>query len=1020
MKEMKLSRFALSNYQFTLMVFILLMTYGVNAYFQMPRTEDPEIVVPGGSVIAVYPGASPVDMEELVASPLEDAINEIDDIKKINTSLRDGIAVISVEFEFNTDADKKYDELLQKVNSSKSDLPDNVLSLEIMKWTTSDVNIMQIALVSEDAAFAYMEEEAEKLKKEINKIKGIKRVEIIAVPEQEIRVSLDLEKMAAQNISVDQVARAIQSNNANIPGGNIKIGDRSFGIKTSGSYKDLDEIRNTVVHGYAERLIYLKNIADISFDYEDNNYYARFNGERSIFLAIQQKSDLNLFDITGQIRPIVENFRDRLADDMEVYFVFDQSEQVQDRINGFLSNLFQGILLVGAVILLALGFRSAIIVIIAIPLSIVMGLGAVDVSGFGLQQITIAGLVVSLGLLVDNSIVIVENINRFVQMGHSPKDAAIKGTSQIGYAIISSTATTVLAFVPLLMMPDKAGAFIKSLPVTIIGTLIFSLMIALSLSPLIAGLLFKKKKNNVPGKERGIKKLLKGFIEGPYRISLAFALRNKILTVAFALLVLGFSVFVFIEYLGTSFFPKAEKPQFMIRVNTPEGSSLDKTDRIASYVESVIDTMPDVKYYATNVGHGNPRIYYNIWPKDNASNFAEIFVQLKSYDVVRFYAILDNLRSTFSGYPGAKIVIKEFEQGTPIQAPVMVYIHGKHLQTLRKISEEIKDLVESQAGSVNVENELSKRKTDLHFNINREKAAMYGVPVASIDRTIRASINGETVSSFRDEQGEEYNIVLRLPEGDSIRPDDFEKIWVQSISGSFIPLDQLATIEFRGAPGLITRYNLDRTALITADVRKGFTLNEVMDPVIEALEEYNFPAGYGYHIGGELESREESFGGMQVAILVALISIFAVLVLQFRSFVQPLIIYSAIPFALIGMIWALLITGNTFSFTAFVGLISLVGIVINNSIILVDYTNQLRNDGNSITEALKKSGETRFTPIILTTLTTIGGLLPLTIQGGSLWAPMGWTIIGGLLVSTLLTLIIVPVLYKIFTAKFKA
>ena len=1017
---MKLPCFAIGNYQFTLMVFILLMAYGINAYFQMPRTEDPEIVVPGGSVIAIYPGANPVDMEELVASPLEDAINEIDDIKKINTGLRDGIAVISVEFEFNADADEKYDELLQKVNSTKSELPGNLLSLETMQWTTSDVNIMQIALVSEDAEFAYMEEEAEKLKKDINKIRGIKRVEIVAVPEQEIRVSLDLEKMAAQNISIDQVARTIQSNNANIPGGNVVVGERSFGIKTSGSYKNLEEIRNTVVHAYGERLIYLKNIAHVSFDYEDNNYYARFNGERSIFLIVQQKSDLNLFDITGQIRPIVENFRERLAGSMDIYYVFDQSEQVQERINGFLSNLFQGILLVGAVILLALGFRSAIIVIIAIPLSIVMGLGAVDVSGFGLQQITIAGLVVSLGLLVDNSIVIVENINRFVQMGHSPRDAAIRGTSQIGYAIISSTATTVLAFVPLLMMPDKAGAFIKSLPVTIIATLIFSLMIALSLSPLIASLLFKGRNANSDTKKKGIRKLLKGFIEGPYRKSLAYALRNKMLSITVALLILGFSVFVFVEFLGSSFFPKAEKPQFMIRVNTPEGSSLDKTDRIASYVESVLDTIPDVKYYATNVGHGNPRIYYNIWPKDNARNYAEIFVQLEEYEVDKFYALLDRLRGTFSNYPGAKINIKEFEQGTPIQAPVMIYVHGKNLKELRKLSAEVKLLVEKQPGSVNVENELSRRKTDLHFNINRDKAAMYGVPVASVDRTIRAAVNGETVSTFRDEQGEEYNIVVRLPEGDSIAPGDFEKIWVESLSGKFIPLDQLASLEFREAPGLITRYNLDRTALITADVRKGFTLDEVMEPVMTDLEHHDFPAGYGYHIGGELESREESFGGMQVAVIVALISIFAVLVLQFRSFVQPLIIYSAIPFALIGMIWALLITGNTFSFTAFVGLISLVGIVINNSIILVDYTNQLRQDGKSLNEALKEAGETRFTPIILTTLTTIGGLLPLTLQGGSLWAPMGWTIIGGLLVSTLLTLIIVPVLYEIFTVKLKA
>ena len=276
-----------------------------------------------------------------------------------------------------------------------------------------------------------------------------------------------------------------------------------------------------------------------------------------------------------------------------------------------------------------------------------------------------------------------------------------------------------------------------------------------------------------------------------------------------------------------------------------------------------------------------------------------------------------------------------------------------------------------------------------------------------------------SISKFRNQDGEEYNIVMRLPFEDEIRMSDFEKIYVKSMSGKIIPLRQLASIEFKKAPSLITRYNLSRTALITADLEKGANLDEIMNPVIQKLNEYPFPNGYTYRIAGELESRDEAFGGMKIAMIIALISIFAVLVLQFRSFTQPLIIFTAIPLALIGSIWALFITGNSFSFAALVGLLSLIGIVINNSIILVDYTNRLRDDGKSIIEAIKIAGETRFTPIILTTLTTIGGLLPLTLRGGTMWAPMGWAIIGGLLVSTMLTLIIVPVLYNLFSGKVK-
>jgi multidrug efflux pump subunit AcrB len=424
-----------------------------------------------------------------------------------------------------------------------------------------------------------------------------------------------------------------------------------------------------------------------------------------------------------------------------------------------------------------------------------------------------------------------------------------------------------------------------------------------------------------------------------------------------------------------------------------------------------------VKYYASNVGHGNPRIYYNVMSKNYLKNYGDIFVFLEEYDIEKYDNLISQLRKTFNNFPGAKINIKEFEQGVPIAAPIMIYIEGDNIDELRKIASDVEKFIENEKGTINIDNELAKSRTDLFININKEKANLFGVPIHEIDKTIRAAITGMNISKFRDKDGEEFNIVMRLPFEDKIKMSDFDKIYVKSMSGKLIPLRQLASIEFKKAPSLITRYNLSRTALITADLEKGTNLDEIMEPVIQKLNQYPFPNGYTYRISGELESRDEAFGGMKIAMIIALISIFAVLVLQFKSFSQPLIIFAAIPLALIGSIWALFITGNTFSFTALIGLLSLIGIVINNSIILVDYTNKLRDSGKSIIEALKIAGETRFTPIILTTLTTIGGLLPLTLRGGTMWAPMGWTIIGGLLVSTMLTLIIVPVLYNLFSSK---
>ncbi|UCG27454.1 MAG: efflux RND transporter permease subunit [Bacteroidales bacterium] len=1011
---MKLPRFAIRNHQFTILAFTLLLIMGIKSFLTMPRSENPTIYVPGGTVYVVYPGANPQDLEQLVAFPLEGALNELEDIEQIQTDLKDGLAVISVEFSYDTDAEKKFEEVIRQVNSVKNDLPSEIIYLDVMEWSSSDLAMIQLAFIADTVSFARLEYQADQLKRRIEKTAGVKRVEILAVPAQEIRISLDIEKMAGMNISITQVAQAIQSNNANIPGGSVKLDGKSFGIKTSGSYKNLEELRNTVVHSYLGKLIHLKHIATVEYDYEDNNYYARFNGQRCIFLTIHQKEDLDVIDLAGQIKPLIANFQRYMPEEIRLEYVFDQSEVIKTRISGFMSNLIQGIALVGIIVLLSLGLRSSLIVILAIPMSILVGLSFVDMAGFGLQQISIAALVVALGLLVDNSIVVVENIRRFIRLGYNPGEAAGKGASQIGWPIFSATLTTLLAFVPIIMMPDKAGDFIKSLPVTLIATLSVSLFLALSLTPLAGSLMFRDLKGTLNGRSDFFQRFLKRIIEGPYRKVLDFSIRRKAVVLSLAFLILAGSVVMF-PLVGISFFPPAETPEFMIRALLPEGSNIDRTDRVARDVEAVLASMTQVDHFATNVGHGNPRIYYNIFSKNYALNFAEIYVKLKEYNSEDYRRTVEELRQQFVNYPGAKITVKEYMQGVPSDAPIMVYVHGEDVDVLTGLAREVQEILETIPGPINIDNQLDISRTDIHFNINKEKAGIFGVPVVEIDRAIRTAISGMEIGSFRNEEGEEFKIVIRLPVNERVQLQDFQKIFVRSLSGRFIPLYQLATMEFREAPGIVSRYNLERSGLIKADLTPDASLDEVLDELISQLEMIRFPDNYDYWIGGELENRTESFGGMKHAVLLALIAIFAVLVLQFKSFVQPIIIFVAIPLAMIGSIWALFITGYTFSFTAFIGAASLVGIVVNNSIILVDYTNILRKEGLILEEALKKAGETRFTPILLTTLTTIGGLLPLTLRGGELWAPMGWTIIGGLLVSTLLTLIVVPVFYRILT-----
>jgi multidrug efflux pump subunit AcrB len=607
--------------------------------------------------------------------------------------------------------------------------------------------------------------------------------------------------------------------------------------------------------------------------------------------------------------------------------------------------------------------------------------------------------------------VVIENISRFMKMGLSNKEAAVKGTSQIAWAVVSSTTTTVLAFIPIMMMQNITGDFIRSMPVTVVYTLSASLLISLILTPYLSTKLLKLSDVQ---KKRKMRQLLNHEIENRYRKTLNFGLTKPKLIVLIAVIVFMASLSLF-PLVGVSFFPKAEKPQFIINVDTPDGSNLERTDQVAQFVDSLLINRTEIKHYAINIGHGNPRIYYNVIPRRNSSNHAQFFITLKERNLESFTLLINDLRKQVKNVPGAKIEVKEFEQGPPVEAPIAIRILGDNLEILKKISLDIENIILSTAGTINIKNPLSTSKTDIHVKINRDKAGFLGIPLVDIDKTVRTAVAGLAISKFRDLEGKEYNMVLRLPFTGKIDYEDLDKIYVSSLSGAQIPLRQVANIQFKGSPMRINHYNLERNVTITSDVEGDLSVDQVTKDIMAQLDEYNWPKGYRYSMGGELESREESFGGMAKAAIVAIIGIFAVLVLQFRSYTQPLIVFSAIPLAIIGSVVALLITGNSFSFTAFIGLTSLVGIVVNNSIILVDYTNQLRQEGKDIVTALKEAGETRFIPIVLTTATTVGGLLPLTLGGGTLWAPMGWTIIGGLLVSTVLTLLVVPVLYKLFS-----
>lgn len=1009
---MKITDFSVKNYQFTLIVFVMLVAIGVNSLLHMPRGEDPDFQAPQFNAVVIYPGTSPKDMEQLVVDPIEKKINELDDIKRIRSRIEDGLAVISIEFKYETDPDKKYQDVVREMDALRGDLPKDILSIDILKFSPSDVNISQIALMSETAPYKDLEEWSKKLKERLEKIKSLKNVDNWAFPQQQVRISLNLEKMAQNKIPLGKAITAIQNENMNIPGGSVEMGSKKFNIKTSGDYKSVSEIGNSIVAEGAGKLVYIKDIAEVQFNYEEQNYIARLNGKRAVFVTASRKMGTNIFDVEKQMQPVLEQFRKELPRNIAFEQCFNNAESVHHRLGGFSRDFAIAIFLV-LLTLLPLGTRASIVVMISIPLSLAIGLFLLDISGITINQLSIVGFVVALGLLVDDSIVVVENIERFLRMGYSRKEAAMAATRQIGLAVLGCTATLIFAFLPLLFLPEGAGDFIRSLPAAVVATVLASLFVSLTIIPFLSSRVLSNHENPEGNFFlRGLKRL----IGGSYRRLLHTAIARPMITLLVAALIFIGSL-ALVPVVGFSVFPASEKPMFMVNIETPLGTSLAKTDSVARYVESHISNIPDLRNYTSNVGHGNPRIYYNVVPVGNADNTAQLIVQLKQTPPDKKKKLIDALRLKFKDYPNARIEVKDFEQGPPVEAPIAIRLFSENLDTLRALSFRVEDLLKQTPGTMYVNNDLTTVKTDIKVKVNKEKAGLLGVAINEIDRTIRMAVTGLNIGTFRKDNGDEYNINIGLPRANKQTFDVFSKVYVASYRGALIPLSQLADIQFQASPTTIKHYDKDRYTIVTSFVQSGYNTAKVTDGILKALNRMSFPKDAYYAAAGDIEASQESFGGLGTIILITVFGILGVLILEFKTFRGTLIVLSVVPLGIIGAVFALLLSGNTFSFVAVIGLIALIGIEVKNSILLVDYTDQLRRNGMSLNDAIQEAGETRFVPIILTTLTAIGGLIPLVLEHNPLYSPLALVIIGGLISSTLLTRVVTPVLYKLLAPK---
>ncbi len=1004
--------FFVTNRSFTAILFVALLAAGLQSLLTMPRGEDPEVDFPTFTVVAVYPGASPADVEDQVVQPLEKRFNELDNVKKINTTADDGLAVIQVEYDFSVTPDDKYQEMVREVNAARAELPAGLQSLEIKRFQSSDVNVYQYALLGPNASYEQLEFWAEKLQDDLEqRVPGFKTVDTWGYPQREVRVALNLEKLARQNIPAAAILGALQSENLNIPGGSVEVGSRRFNLKTSGDLRTLPEIESTVVYAQGGKIVQLRDVAEVRFAYEEARHITRLDGVRGVLVTATQKPGQNIFNLRDQAEPVVAAFTKTLPANIRLVKSFDQSASVGARLGRLAKDFGLAILLV-SLTLLPLGWRAALVVMISIPLSLSVGLFLLDALGFTINQLSIVGLIVALGILVDDAIVVVENIERFLRAGVERTRAVIESTAQLGLAVVGVTVTLIIAFVPLLRLPAGPGAFIRGLPTAVVTAVAASLLVSLTIVPFLARLLLRPAAN--PKGNILLRALHRG-VDLTYGRLMHGALRRPklALAVAFGLVALGLGFVV--PQMGFSLFPKAEKPQFLVNVEMPNTAGLPATNRVTRDVERVLARHPEIIHYTTNVGKGQPSIYYNVPQRNEQPNFAQIFVQCNSETWEEKNELVQRLRRELAVYPAARVEVKDFEQGPPLEAPVAVRLFGDNLDTLRRLSLVVERELRAIPGTTYIYNPVATRPTDLKVVINKEKAGQLGTATADIDRTVRLAVAGIRAAELTPGDGQDkLPVNVTLARSGFQRLNVLERLYVPTATGRVVPLREVADVRLQTAAPAIRHLDQARYTTVNAFAQDGYLYATLQKAAQERLEKVKFPPGYSFRMAGEQENKDDALEGFGTTILLSAFAFVLVLVLEFGSLKSTLIVLSVVPLGAVGGVLALHLAGYPFSFTAIIGFVALIGIEIKNSILLVDYTNQLREQGQPLEQAIEDAGETRFIPILLTTCTAIGGLIPLILEPAPLYTPLAWVLIGGLLSSLLLSRIVTPVLYKLF------
>jgi len=1014
-------------------VFVLvagIIIAGTSSYISLPREASPDITIPFIIVNTPYFGVSPADVESLVTQPIEKELKSIENVKEIRSASSEGLSGITIEFEPDVDIQGALQKVRDKVNQAKSELPQDIEEPVISEINFSNLPVM-IINISGNYSLELLKDVGEEVKDEIEKIPGILGVTLTGGLEREVKVNIDPAKLRYFDISVDDVIKTIRDENLTVPGGSMDLGNYKYQIRVPGEFEAPEVIESLVLKMKGPKPVYIRDVARVEYGFKEVESYARLNNVQCISLSITKRSGENLIRISDEIKELIKNAKTAYPSGTDFSITSDKSEDIRKLVDDLENNIISGLILVVLVLFLFLGFRTAIFVALAIPFSMLISFVTLEAFGVTLNMVVLFSLILALGMLVDNAIVIVENIYRLAEEGMDMKEAARKGTSEVGIPVMIATVTTICAFFPILFWPGIMGEFMSYLPITLIITLLASLFVALVISPVLCASMLKVKPRGGAVSDRTDVRMLVKL----YRALLKKALGHPFITLfsSAMTLILALVLYYFLGQ-GVQFFPDTDPAKIFIEIETPIGSNLEATNNITKKVEEQLKEAKDIKQYVANVGI-TTGIFNNIGGSgpSNMARIAVDFIDMKNRAQSSFVTT-EEIRKRTADMVGAKIRVEMESNGPPSGPPVNIEISGDEYKILGDIASKVEGKIKKITGLVDLDNDYKIGRPEIMVRIDREKAAHYGLGTRKIANTISTAIKGTKSSSYREYE-DEYDIMVRFQEDSRSSIQNMREIYIAH-EGKQIPLSNIANIELSSGAGTLLRKDLKKVVTVSAKVESRLPANALQE-VQEVLKDLKLPDGYNIEYTGEKEEQQKSEVFLKKAFMIAVLLIAFVLVLEFNSILTSSIIMLSVLLSLIGVFIGLLITGTPFGvIMTGIGVISLAGIVVNNAIVLLDYMLQLRDKGVEKIDALVTAGITRFRPVLLTAVTTILGLIPMATgyyfdfkkmewisgsESSQWWGPMAVAVIFGLSFATVLTLIVVPVLYSVLDgAKVKA